>query len=155
MYYTQCAIIRLLPDSMRQHAILFYTCTPPRGNNDRLQNQSLTHTRKKTETGDSVYFLALQIPIMLTPMRSGIALASPVVGSQTSPKPWRFQDALFLPTPHTHTHTPQDIGQQILPTMPKQARHPFPGTERISSQRGTKLTQAFPAMGQDIYATQT
>lgn len=75
----------------------------PRGNNDRLQNQPLTHTRKKTETGDSVYFLALQIPIMLTPMRSGIALASPVVGSQTSPKPWRFQDALFLPTSHAHT----------------------------------------------------
>ncbi|KAL8178932.1 UNVERIFIED_CONTAM: hypothetical protein K2H54_057911 [Gekko kuhli] len=32
---------------MKQHTILLYTCTPPRENKDRLQNQTLIHTRGK------------------------------------------------------------------------------------------------------------
>lgn len=52
---------RFFPDSMKQHTILLYTCTPPRENKDRLQNQPLTHAREKTketQTWDSVHFLA-------------------------------------------------------------------------------------------------
>ncbi|KAH1172139.1 hypothetical protein KIL84_007757 [Mauremys mutica] len=139
---------------MRQHAILFYTCTPPRGNNNRLQNQPLTHTRKKNRNRGQCVFPSPADSDYAHTHEVWDCTCIPSCGIPDISQTLEVSGCTLSPHP-TRTHTPQDIGQQILPTMPKQARHPFPGTERISSQRGAKLTQAFPAMGQDIYATQT
>lgn len=51
LFFPQCAITGFFPDSIKQHTILLYTCTPPRENKDRLQYQSFTQEKKKWKPG--------------------------------------------------------------------------------------------------------
>lgn len=94
---------------MRQHTILFYTCTPPGENRQAAEPPTHSHTRKKiikhtteNQTWDSVHFLTLQTPAALVPTCS-----LPLGGGAASSKPWRGPNSTFprcgqqIPAPST------------------------------------------------------
>lgn len=137
----RCAITGFFPDSMKQHTILFYTCTPPRENKDRLKNQPLIHPREKTmenqDVGQRAFLCPKELWLCLCLQRfrrTHTSLAGGEDGMGTHSQIRDLSVTFTSHLPHIQETTQPQASNTGLTPVPRRR-------EYISNQRGSKLAK--------------